>query len=682
MSPAKQIYHLLFLCVLGLAQSTHATPLKLRQSVTVTDFQLTDGDSLDGVSGVRIAFDLKMKYRGAQLLGDAESSLPYDVIAYLIDATDIAVPAAPDASDYQNASGEFRDSLRISLSKTRNDFKGRSMFLPYYALGLLPGQRRLRIRLVVVDGRNGETVGDWESESFFLAMPPVKRFRLDLKGIIVSDKDPRQDSWDYYFLNKREILPDVRWTIFRGKKILFRSERQKNTTVYEGDPEKDRTGWFSLAEGDRIDFYVHDFDLITFSDVIGDTTLSPWTSAGSEVQELAFGQVTRARFVLQGLEEPKLKLTRFEVQEGHREAGVTGIRVRFNYALDYDILGIRFLVKLNERFGEEVRVPRFARVIAGPVALREGATFELTGNEGAVTLFLPHYGLDPDPKRAVLLRLSGEWQLDGQQFDLMHRDRELLDKARPVQDLVFGQWKGEEVIRGGIAGLRFTAQYELADRYLTELDSASVRLFPRMETQNGPVPPGYLQHIAPENAQWENDALRITSEVDTAALELFFPYYMLPTDLPNLQLKLAYTAILAWEGREVPLGEFKLEQQMSIPPRMKMKLRVAAVGAKKERRIFSDPGLEWRVYLGNTEKYRSRTIPHAKSTVAWRPDEAVDLLLSEKDLIRIEVYRIPGNGDPFRIGVWEGTSVDFPEARKGLRTLEVEGLKKLSVVIE
>lgn len=657
-----------------------------KQSASFANYNLVEGDSQVGIHGVRLNFDVLMKFRGDAVLNEGQSSIDYEVIATFFDETGRPIPANIDAGDFADSMGNVTDTVRIVQAKFHQNFDQVAMFVPYYAMSQLPGKRKIMVRLAVVDTRDSSLVGESELLTSYFTMPELNRFRVRMNRIEVAEKDGKDDSWDYYFLNRREVLPDIRWSLLRGRKIMLMSEKQKNKTVYEGDPEEDQTELFTLAKNDRIKLRVQDFDLITFSDEIGTVELDPWSGEFSPNQEIdiAFGQVLSARFEFEQLREPKLLLSYFEMLEGESEEGVTGIRLSFEYKLEYDIVGVRFRVRLAEMLADSVFTPRFAWVVSGPAEHVEGADFQLTSNSGKVELFIPQYGLSPAPfdKQNNVIRLTGEWRLDGQVFSMASRQRQLLQKYKPINDFVFGQWSAGEEIREGIAGLLFSCEYHISGHYLKDLPGAVLRLYPEMKMQLGAVPPGYLQHVAPADAEWENDALLLSPEVDSSRLNLFMPYYMLPKELPNLQLDLSYHADMTWEGKKTDIGGFKLKQEIVLPRRMSLRIRVKEVGAKRERRLFNQPALEWRVYQGNMEKYRSRPIAHDKTTLAWRPEESAELVLTEKDLIRVEVYRVVGTAEPMRLGAWEGELEDLPEIQKGFHKLEVEGLKKLTVKVE
>lgn len=657
-----------------------------KQSASFANFSLTDGDSLAGIHGLRLNFDVLMKFRGDALIKEGESSIDYDVVATFFDESSRPVFTNPDAVFFTDRQGHLTDTTRIVQAKFHQNFTQVAMFVPYYAMSQHPGKRKLMVRLAVFDRRDSSLVGESDLLIAYFEMPELNRFRVRMNRIEVAEKDGKDDSWDYYFLNKREVLPDVRWSLYRGRKLMIMSDKQKNKVVYEGDPKKDQTRWFTLAKPDRIRILVQDFDLITFSDEIGTVEMNPWSGEFSPNQEIdiAFGQVLSARFVFEQLVEPKLLLSSFEMLEGESEEGVTGIRVSFDYKLEYDIVGVRFRVRLAEMLADSVFSPRFAWVVSGPAEHVEKADFQLTSNSGRVELFIPQYGLSPAPfhKQNNSLRLSGEWRLDGQVFAMASRENQMLQKHKPINDFVFGQWSAGEEIRDGIAGLLFSCEYRVSGHYLKDLPGAVLRLYPEMKMQLGAVPPGYLQRIDPAEAKWENDALLLSPQVDSSRLNLFMPYYMLPKELENLQLDLSYHADMTWEGKKTDLGGFKLQQEIALPRRMSLRIRVKEAGAKREKRLFAQPELEWRVYQGNMEKYRSRPIAHDKTVLAWRPEESAALVLTEKDRIKVEVYRVVGSSDPIRLGGWEGELEDLPEVKKGFHHLEVEGLKKLTVKVE
>jgi hypothetical protein len=661
-------------------------PATYDQSATFANFNLVDGDSLAGIHGIRLNFDVLMKFRGDAIIGEDESSIDYDVVATLFDETGRRIASNADAIAYSDSNGNCTDTTRIVQAKFHQNFEKVDLFVPYYAMSVLPGKRKISVQIAVFDKRDRRKVGESELLTANFEMPVLNRFRVRMNRIEVSEKDGKDDSWDYYFLNKREVLPDIRWSLLRGRKQMLMSDKQKNKVVYEGDPEKDQTQWFTLAESDRIVIRVQDFDLITFSDEIGAVEMNPWSGEFSPNREIdiAFGQVLSARFMFEQLREPKLMLSTFELLESDSEEGVTGIRLRFDYKLEYDIVGVRFRIRLAELLTEADFSPRFAWVVSGPAEHVEAADFQLTSNSGTVELFIPHYGLSPAPfrEKPSLLLLSGEWRLDGQTFPMAGRQRELLQKHKPVNDFVFGQWSAGEEIREGIVGLLFSCEYRVSGHYLKDLPGAALRLYPEMKMQLGAVPPGYLQRIAPADAKWKNDVLLLSPEVDSSRLDLFMPYYMLPRELENLQLDLSYHADMTWEGKKTDLGGFELEQEISLPRRISLRIRVKEAGAKRQKRFFNQPALEWRVYQGNMEKYRSRPIAHDKTILEWRPEEAAELVLTEKDHIRVEVYRVVGNSEPTRLGLWEGELTDLPEVQKGFHKLEAEGLKKLTVKVE
>ena len=388
-----------------------------------------------------------------------ENAATYGLTAHILDHEGLPVHAQEDARKYRDMRGNCRDSVRIVQGKSKNEWRGETFFIPYYAIGVGRGRRKLKVELRLRDLETGRLVGKSEWIDFAFKKPETRLFRVTMQDILTEKTDANGETWDYQFLNPREIFPDIRWGIRRGAEVVFQSDRQKNALRYEGEGEEDMTPYFALSNGDQITLYIHDFDMISFSDEIGSLLLDPFApeTVLFHVKSYAFGRVKEANFSLEGLNKPALDFTRFDVIEGEREKGVRGIRMRFDYKISPPAGRLALPCRCRAIVG---RRPAFSRALVGdfrdlPWSIRmENWTCSTT--KGQSRSFCHNMACaGPDhAKTPPLLRARAHVGLGKRQFDLGFRQQQIMRPDRPYEDMEFGQFKIGEYVDGGVNGLR------------------------------------------------------------------------------------------------------------------------------------------------------------------------------------------------------------------------------------
>ena len=87
--------------------------------------------------------------------------------------------------------------------------------------------------------------------------------------------------------------------------------------------------------------------------------------------------------------------------------------------------------------------------------------------------------------------------------------------------------------------------------------------------------------------------------------------------------------------------------------------------------MITNPNLQWRVLIGKEEMTLS-SVRYNSRNARWSATDQAELVVSDKDRIRVEVRHIGMEGAPRVLGVWEGFVYELPMEGKGLTKLRME----------
>ncbi|MEM7039543.1 MAG: hypothetical protein AAF570_21390, partial [Bacteroidota bacterium] len=526
-----------------------------------------------------------------------------------------------------------RDSVRVFHGRQQIAWRDETLFIPYYAIAVGEGRHKLQLELHVRDLKTGRVVGKSDPLPFAFEKPEVQLFQVRLQDIYTEETDDSGETWDYQFLNPREIQPDIRWGIKRGDELVFQSDRQKNSTHYEGDPEEDVTPHFSLSEGDHVTIFVYDFDMISFSDRIGTLSLDPWAPDAvlSRMEKYTFGRVKEAVFAMEALNKPSLDITRFDLIEGVRENGVMGMRLKFDYKIQRRLEDSKYLVHMEQIWGDVHIVPSFARVLRGPAVMDEEDEVELLHNEGQVEVFVPQYGLlhTAQEGSAPLMRLIAKVQLGDRNFDLGHRQQQIMRPLRAIEDLEFGQCKVSQQVHRGVHGVQISFEYRLSDQYFDDLDRSRFALRPKIKTNFGPAALADMDLLSKHELNKEATEIALYPDNDSGVVDLFMPYYLLPPDHKSMDIRVEVDGLMVLRKDAATrkyIGKFDGPQVSLELPEIRMRhFAVREIQARKERWMITNPNLQWRVLLGDQVMNASRIAYNSRRS-RWTAEEQMELV--------------------------------------------------------
>lgn len=644
------------------------------KGVLFSHSKVQPGLRLDGLRGIGVQFDLDLSTRIS--LGDT-NGYTFALTAWLFTAEGRPVGALPDATTYFHADGRFRDSTHIRAGDGQVRLAQETIFLPYHALALDPGLHQLELRLRLRNLKTGVLMDESMAIPIQFEMPALRLFRAQLNELEVYETDRLGDTWDPVVFSPRELYPDIEWLLRRGQDRIHLSDRGKNTLKYPVDPEKDQTRVFALAEGDSVYLVVHDHDLLGSSDVIGQLGLAPWTLAteAGHAYRPSFGRVKEFAVTLFALPLPRLRIQNLKVEEGFRQNGISGILLRFNYYNGNLPNGMQIRLLPEFLNGNKRIQPLSIKVLSGPAVADGNQALELLRPLGDVEAFFPWYALGEG--YADRLQLKAVLQLDGRKFGLGSYEVLLNNTQGPPMDLGFGQWKIVPDSLGHVMGMRFSCEYQLAQGYFEALPRARFSLRPAIVGPNGPLPVEAMRVLFPPNVALERGSLPISSDRDSAALDLFVPYHLLGhLDTGAQAFSVGYAGLMKIGDAEYPIGSRSVNTTLVLPNLLDVQFQVKEISVKQERWMVNGPNLQWRLMIGDNEVYGSRTVFDQKNA-RWKANELAKLHVHPDDWIRVEVMHITQSGEPRFLASWQGKISDLPTNGGKNGTLKPVGVKRI-----
>lgn len=669
----KRLRHLLPLLLLALAGHTGLLA-QLPKGEVFSRSKVQPGLRLDGLRGIGVQFDMDLSGR---IAATDTNGYSFALTAWLYTRDGEAVSALPDATAHCTADGRFCDSTHIRAGDGLVHLEQETIFLPYHALALEPGPQQLELRLRLRSLKTGKLVDESMAIPLRFDMPPLRLFRVQLHALEVYETDYNGDTWDPVIFSPRELNPDIEWLLRRGQERINLSDRAKNTLHYPVDPEKDQSRVFALAEADSVYLIVHDHDLLGSSDIIGQQGLSPWTQTSEMASNFRrnFGRTKDFSATVHAMQMPKLRIQDLRVTEGHRQNGVSGCLLHFRY--DNGILPAGMQVRLVPEFMHQSKrlLPSSLQVNSGPAVADATPALELLRPSGAVEVFFPWYALGEGYADALLMQAV--LQVDGRSFGLGSYQLPLQATQGPPMDLGFGQWRIVPDSLNHVRGMRFSCTYHLAQGYFQALPKAGFALRPSLIGPNGPLPVEEMQVLFPPGIALENGCLPISADRDSADLDLFVPYHILgKLDTGAQEFSIGYAGLMRLGNSEYPIGARSVNTSLTVPDLLDLQFQVKEIGVKRERWMMNGPNLQWRLMIGPTEVYASRTLYNEKNA-HWKANESAPLHVHPEDRIRIEVMHRDQQNVPRILAIWQGRIADLPTGGGKNGTLKPEGVKRI-----
>ena len=147
-------------------------------------------------------------------------------------------------------------------------YAGQEIYLPLAAFNLAAGNHYLNPIFSITDRWGNSIDCRFKTDTIQVQIPQQIKLLISISEIEVSKTDGHGESWDYYLFNANNARPEVCWsTVFAGTK-LNGSDYTNNRFVYS-DEECTDDFEFCISTGDIFYIKVFDFDITSFSDLIG-----------------------------------------------------------------------------------------------------------------------------------------------------------------------------------------------------------------------------------------------------------------------------------------------------------------------------------------------------------------------------------------------------------------------------
>ncbi len=632
----------------------------------------------DGVKGLALRFNLRTK--------DNKPTTPissYFLECQLTDENGLPLPAATGAVGNTNNAAQCRDSIALAAGAL-DPKESHILFIPYCAMSLNAGPNHIKIRLILAEQKSRQLIATTDPIDVRFEKPPMKLYRMKVDRIESYVTDVDGETWDYKFLNARDIYPELIWSLRRGNQNVFESPKQKNDTIFIGE-SGDRSQWIWLSDGDRIHYYVHDFDLLGFSDLVGSLPIDVWQSgfrSGATV-DLSFERVRHADVKQEAIVAPKVAITNFEVIEQDQLNGLTGVRVKCDYAIQNGIAGAKYYLALQLRDLKGNAMPN-RLIILGPGAIPfSDDVVELIAEQSSLELFVPHYAMPVGLLSQARLQLIAGVVLDQQPIVLSRVLRPIIGGDQAIADMVYGQWKVGIEDRAGQSGLQIELDYELPASYFQELSrKTEIVIQPTIEASWGLIANQDFEVIGPERSGWNGNGLVLNAANRKGSLHLFLPFSHCPPGGGETQLVADYATVMHHDGRDIALGDVHKASVVDLPPLRMLALGLREAAVARRYWLLSHPSMYWELQCGGKVLVKSDVIPEERNA-RWPETIAYHGVVAPQDSVVLRVYHKGQAGDPDRLlDAWSGPVSALPGREKGNFRLPSNDLKKMVIHLE
>jgi hypothetical protein len=666
-------------CMIAFASASHTFAQgTVTASPVFKDIEVLADQTNDGLKGVALRFKLHFPEPISPIVAAS-----YAIECVVTDEFGYPIRATAGAVGYANRNGDCRDSVSLQASMAEGNPNDHTMFVPYVAMGIDPGPNRIQLQLRLWDQVRRQVLVQSAPLDLRFEKPTMQLYRMQVERIESYNTDADGETWDYKFLNARDIYPELIWSLRRGNRNVFESPKQKNDTIYKGAPA-DISPWIWLSQGDRIHYYVHDFDLLGFSDLVGSLVIDVWQQGfrSGKASELRFERVREALVTQEAIVAPKVAVTGYEIIEQDQIAGVTGTRVKLHYAIQNSLPGARYFLGLKLQDTLAAMVPTRLQVIGSGAVPAGNGVVELLAQQSSLELFIPHFGWAAPMVGNFRLLLEAGMLLDGQPIVLTRLHRQYIAAATPVADMGYGQWKVGVEDQAGRGGLRMSMDYALPAGYLLDAASSKIKLVPRFVASWGEIDNAFLEVVDASASTWNGDALPLDAQHAQGTLDLFLPFDKCPPGGGAMNFEATYHTVMQLDGQETSLGTVKKVAQVEMPPLRELQLGLREASVARRLWILSPPTMFWELRCGKQLLLRSKVVA-AQRNARW-PDDAIHKwVVAPSDRIELRVYHQGTQGEADRLlEMWTGQLSELPGKEKGNVRLPTTSLKKMLLHLE
>lgn len=260
---------LLLLLISGLALQVLRAQ---EESLTVSNLTYTNQVLGNYIYGIEIQFQLDYQAQKT-IVKDKEISV------FLFDSNNVQVASHALGTTYRNEDNHLR--IVSPLPKAGSGVSTHRVFVPYYAIGLLPGTHSLRvvptIKKLMRDDVREAPVQYKDLNTIVLEMPPLTRIGLQVTDLSVSPKNLDGQDWDASLGISKEAteLPDLKY------RISFEEVAAKDEVFTSGEVENalqaswaQPTPYFYIGPQDKLTLEILDGDGLKSDNRIGRKTFT------------------------------------------------------------------------------------------------------------------------------------------------------------------------------------------------------------------------------------------------------------------------------------------------------------------------------------------------------------------------------------------------------------------------
>ena len=249
------------------------------------------------VSCLVVKFDALLKYSYNNLLQQGDSCDQY--VVEIRFKNNSYIKTTTGYATYTDADGYAKNSTLLLLSNDVKLFDNLVVYIPLAALNLTEGLQSIKPVFSVANKWNNKVPVTGTAENFQVGVPQKMSLNISVKEIVVAETDFKNEFWDYFFIDTNTAKPEVCWSILLAAKKINGSPYAKNSYTYHDSEAKDDV-LFTISKNDIFYINVYDFDMMSFSDIIGSmrVDMNDMEKYSGSDFSTKFGKVLKMDFVV------------------------------------------------------------------------------------------------------------------------------------------------------------------------------------------------------------------------------------------------------------------------------------------------------------------------------------------------------------------------------------------------
>lgn len=593
---------------------------------------------------------------------------------WLVDENGIPVPRAERREKNFALNDTFQVVQKFSLSRRTVPRIARIVF-PHWQLSLSPGSHQLRIAVSL------QVLGSAKVKPEFIPAlgfekKPTMIARFQLRGYEMDTTGSGAGAWDFALFNKKEKPPDLEWLLLRGEDWVHRSLTQSNRTRFEGD-EEDITRYFLFTQGDEVTLSLRDYDVTSFSDIIGNKRIV-LSGNGSEVMLEHFDNVKVAVYKCWVEEAPRFDWKNLSFTYGQMKGMPSGRVLRAGFQSFWPWPEGQAWVALQCMAADSIFQPPCLELTSPSHQLND-RRFTIADRKGVMEMVLPHYALTNrvEGRKPTFHLMAGKVVGD---MVFMVPQVNLPELALPSTLMAADEFSctltgAHQSYAGGIACLSLNWRLQMPAAYVTDLPQSQVVMECMGLIGNRPVPVNDRRIITLHSLRHlrQNENGMVVMEFSDEV-----PLFKCPASGTTalLDLRSSLYLQLTQSATEDPwrAGYHTDTVTVNLPTLLPVELDIENAVLTDDK--VKDKRIAVGIYLGDHLVHQGASVP-GDYHVRW--DESASFLASPGDSATVLILHTDRAGGPVWIGKWQGRVEELMGPANKKIKLKGPGIQRLQM---